>query len=71
MDTSQNVVLLLPNFLPAAVTLALPWQLSELMTGLALEKTLPALWPIPIVATVRWTSLFILIALWRFGREEF
>jgi len=63
--------LLLPNFLPAAVTLALPWQLSEVMTGLALGRVMPAGWLIPVVATALWTVLFIAVALWRFGREEF
>ena len=60
-----------PNFLPAWVTLIFPWKLSELAPALALGQPLPAGWPIPIVATTIWTVVFIRVALWRFGHEEF
>ena len=36
-----------------------------------IHSALPAVWPIPLIATVLWTALFIGVALWRFGREEF
>ena len=39
--------------------------------GLALGSALPPVWIIPVVATVLWTALFLALALWRFGREEF
>jgi len=62
---------LLPNVLPQAVVLAFPWMLKDLAVGLALGSALPAVWPIPVVATIVWTALFVGVALWRFGREEF
>jgi ABC-2 type transport system permease protein len=60
-----------PNFLPGWATLIFPWKLSELAPALALEQPLPTGWPTPVIATVVWTVVFIAIALWRFGREEF
>ena len=60
-----------PNFLPGWVTLIFPWKLSELAPALALGQPLPPGWPIPIIATIVWTIAFIVIALWRFEREEF
>ena len=60
-----------PNFLPPLVTLLFPWKLSELAPALVLAQPLPAGWPIPIIATAIWIIVFIAIALWRFGREEF
>jgi hypothetical protein len=39
--------------------------------GLALVSALPTVWSIPVVATALWTRLFLGLALWRFGREEF
>lgn len=60
-----------PNFLPAWATLIFPWKLSELAPALALGQPLPPGWPIPLIATAIWTVVFIAIALWRFGREEF
>jgi ABC-2 type transport system permease protein len=60
-----------PNFLPGWVTLIFPWKLSELAPALALGQPLPPGWPIPVIATAIWTVVFVAIALWRFGREEF
>jgi len=60
-----------PNLLPQAALLALPWTLRDSAVGLVLGSTLPAVWPIPVIATVLWTVLFIGVAFWRFGREEF
>jgi ABC-2 type transport system permease protein len=60
-----------PNFLPTWATLIFPWKLSELAPALALGQPLPPGWPIPIIATIAWTIVFIVIALWRFEREEF
>ena len=39
--------------------------------ALALGGPVPPVWPIPVIATAVWTVMFIAIALWRFGREEF
>jgi len=60
-----------PGFLPQWVTLIFPWKLSELAAALALGQPLPPGWPIPLIATAIWTVVFVVIALWRFGREEF
>jgi ABC-2 type transport system permease protein len=60
-----------PNLIPQAALLVLPWTLGQSAVGLALGSALPAVWPIPVVATALWTVLFIGVALWRFGREEF
>jgi ABC-2 type transport system permease protein len=60
-----------PNLAPQAVMLALPWTLKESAIGLVLGSALPAVWIIPVVATALWTVLFLGVALWRFGREEF
>jgi ABC-2 type transport system permease protein len=59
-----------PNLLPQAALLTLPWTLKDSAVGLVLGSTLPSVWPIPVVATVLWTMLFLGVALWRFGREE-
>jgi ABC-2 type transport system permease protein len=60
-----------PNLLPQAALLALPWTLNQSAVGLALGSALPPIWIVPVVATVLWTVLFLALALWRFGREEF
>jgi ABC-2 type transport system permease protein len=60
-----------PNFLPPLVTLLFPWKLSELAPAFVLGQPLPTGWPIPIIATAIWIIVFVAIALWRFGREEF
>jgi ABC-2 type transport system permease protein len=62
---------LLPNVLPQAVVLAFPWMLKDLAVALTLGSALPVVWPIPVVATALWTTLFLAVALRRFGREEF
>jgi ABC-2 type transport system permease protein len=60
-----------PNFIPQAVMLALPWTLKNSAVGLVLGTALPAVWIVPVIATALWTVLFLGLALWRFGREEF
>ena len=60
-----------PNFLPEWVTLNFPWKLAELDSGPTLGQPLPPGWIIPVIATAVWTVVFIGVALWRFGREEF
>ena len=60
-----------PNFIPLWLTLLFPWRLSELAPALALGQPLPTGWLIPVIATAAWIIVFIAIALWRFGREEF
>ncbi|MGD2251339.1 MAG: ABC transporter permease subunit [Anaerolineales bacterium] len=47
----------------------LPKKLSEMSVAVAAGQPLPSV--IPIVATVLFSSLFVVAAIWRFGREEF
>jgi len=60
-----------PNLIPQAALLALPWTLGQSAVALALGRPLPAVWPIPVVANALWTALFVGLAHWWFGREEF
>ncbi|MEO7908964.1 MAG: ABC transporter permease subunit [Roseiflexaceae bacterium] len=60
-----------PNLVPQAFQMTLPWSLSGSAVGLALGSELPVGWSIPVIASVLWTVLFLGVALWRFGREEF
>ena len=63
--------MILADFLPDWVTFIFPWPLKDVASGLALSKALPAGWPIPVIASLLWTVIFISVALWRFKREEF
>jgi ABC-2 type transport system permease protein len=63
--------LILPNILPQWITLIFPWPFAELARALVAGKSIPSVWPIPVMATIIWTILFVLIALWRFEHEEF
>jgi ABC-2 type transport system permease protein len=60
-----------PSLVPQAAMLALPWTLKDSAVGLVLGSALPAVWIIPVVATLLWIALFLGVALGRFGREEF
>jgi ABC-2 type transport system permease protein len=60
-----------PNLVPQAAMMALPWTLSKSAIGLVLGSQLPPVWIIPVVATALWIAVFMGVALWRFGREEF
>jgi len=60
-----------PNLVPQVAMLALPWTLGKSAVGLVLGSELPAVWIIPVIATALWIALFVGVALWRFGREEF
>lgn len=52
-----------------------PWLLSQVALALALGSSSPAPLPptavLPVIATILWTALFIGLAVWRFGKEEF
>lgn len=65
---------LIPNFLPK-VAAFFPWTLGQIALALApgsgSTTPLPATAFIPVVATLLWSMLFIVIALWRFRKEEF
>jgi hypothetical protein len=49
--------------------LMLPERLPEYSTNLLLGNTLPSI--VPIITVVSASIIFILLALWRFNREEF
>lgn len=63
--------LLLPNVLPEWTLLIFPWPFAELARALVAGKPIPVVWPIPVIATILWSAFFVLVALWRFEREEF
>lgn len=63
--------LLLKNFIPMRVMITTPWPLPDIAGGLALGLELPSVWPIPVMATAILTLVMVILALWRFGREEF
>lgn len=61
---------ILPGFLPWLLA-GTPWALSEFAATAARGRPLPAdAWQ-PILVTLLWTALLVLVALWRFNREEF
>ena len=49
--------------------LAIPDPDLSIALALMLGEPLPAVWP--LIATPVWSLLFMAVALWRFGREEF
>lgn len=62
--------LILPNFFPRLLEFT-PFGLPSFAAQLAREQSLP-LWAWqPILLTALWTVLLVLLALWRFDREEF
>ncbi len=63
--------LLLKGFIPMQVLIVTPWPLPDIAAGLALGSSLPPIWPVPILATAIGIALMTVMALWRFGREEF
>jgi len=63
--------LLLKNLFPLEIQAITPWLLPDVGAGLALQRPLPDIWFVPVVASAIWTVLFSIVALWRFGREEF
>jgi ABC-2 type transport system permease protein len=63
--------LLLKSFIPFQLMIATPWPLPDVAGGLAAGVELPSIWPIPILATAIWIVVMMVMALSRFGREEF
>lgn len=53
------------------ISLVLPDSVLQLAAPIVQGQPLPAQWPIPIISTALMSILFILIAMWRFNREEF
>jgi len=63
--------MLLSNIFPLELQAVTPWLLPDVGSGLALQQSLPDIWSVPLVACAIWTVVFSIVALWRFGREEF
>jgi ABC-2 type transport system permease protein len=63
--------LLLKSLIPMQVMILTPWPLQDVAGGLATGQELPSVWPIPVLATAFWIVVMTVVALWRFGREEF
>jgi ABC-2 type transport system permease protein len=63
--------LMLDSFIPFQVLIVTPWPLADIAGGLTLGSELPSVWPVPIIATSIWIIVMTVVALWRFGREEF
>lgn len=51
--------------------LVLPDSVMGLAESVMLEQPLPEQWFVPILSTALMSILFVLIAMWRFNREEF
>ncbi len=66
--------MIIPN-IPTWLISLMPWNLLDDLSypslALSLIKRQPLPTVIPIIATVIWCLLFIVIAIWRFNREEF
>ena len=66
-----SLTLILPNLIPQWIVVAMPWSLASAAASIAVWQPIPApLW-IPALATAGWTVLGLVVALWRFGWEEF
>jgi ABC-2 type transport system permease protein len=63
--------LILPNFLPEWVMSVMPWGFPRVAFGLTTGQSLPPPMVTALILTAIWTVLFMVVALWRFGREEF
>jgi ABC-2 type transport system permease protein len=62
---------IIPNFAPRWLSLGLPWPLAPAAASIAVWKPVPMpLW-LPVAATAVLTLVAIVVALWRFDREEF
>jgi ABC-2 type transport system permease protein len=51
--------------------LVMPDTLMQMASSIVQGQPLPAEWSIPIISTALMSILFVLIAMWRFNREEF
>lgn len=59
------------GMLPEPVVMATPWLLTRMSSAVALGMPLSANWYVPVIASGVWAVLFTVLALVRFGREEF
>lgn len=59
------------GILPQALVLATPWPLGDVASSLALGTDLDFNWQIPVVVNAAVAAGLLMLALWRFRREEF
>lgn len=62
--------LIVPSMLPSTAQWT-PWGLSSVADLAARQQSWPGYWPLAVTTTVLWIALWMLVALWRFEREEF
>lgn len=63
--------LILPNFAPKWLVAVMPWSLHATAAALGTGQKVPAGWVTPVIATAVLTVVCLVLALWRFEREEF
>ena len=63
--------LLLRSMIPLQIMIATPWVMSDLSAAIALSAPLPVPWFVPIAFVGVEILVMIVMALWRFGKEEF
>jgi ABC-2 type transport system permease protein len=61
---------LFAGFLPW-LTVLLPEAIPGILTLLVAGEPLPDVWPIPIILISVYSLIFVILAIWRFNREEF
>lgn len=62
---------ILPSFVPQWLALATPWLLSRVAGSIAVWQPLSFQIWIPVAASIALTVIALVLALWRFEREEF
>lgn len=61
----------LKGMLPPAIVYATPWLLGDIAGAIAVGGPLDPNWYLPVAATGVAAIVLVLVALWRFDREEF
>ena len=59
------------GMLPPVIVRAMPWLLGDIAGAIATGGPLVEGWRLPVVTTALAGASFMLVAVWRFGREEF
>lgn len=59
------------EMLPPVIVRAMPWLLGDIAGAVATGGPLVPGWPVPIITTAVAATGLVLVAVWRFGREEF
>lgn len=59
------------GMLPEAFVVLTPWLLPDISSAIALSTPVPPGWFVSAIAAGCWIIVFMIVALWRFSREEF